>query len=109
MAGEALTTLSAVDVALFSRTITTAEEFETLGADEQRDCEDALHCAVAFVLDYTGLATLNPTPSQALEYAVKTVAAEMLDNRQMTAQYITENPTTLQILNMHSTNLLPSC
>lgn len=109
MAGESLTTLTAVDVALFSRTITAATEFETLSIDEQQDCENALHCALTFVLDYTGLTTLNPAPSRALEYAVKTVAAEMLDNRQFTTQYTTENPTALQILNMHSTNLLPSC
>lgn len=109
MPGESLTTMTAADVALFGRMITDADEFETLSVDEQRDCENALHCAVAFVLDYTGLATLNPAPSKALEYAVKTVAAEMLDNRQITAQYTTGNPTVTKILGMHSTNLLPSC
>ena len=39
---------------------------------------------------------------------VLVIATEMLDNRQMTAQYTGQNPTAMQILNMHSTNLLPT-
>ena len=43
-----------------------------------------------------------------LGYAIKTVAAEMIDNRQVTMQYTGRNPTVMQILDMHSVNLLPS-
>lgn len=43
-----------------------------------------------------------------LAYAVKVMAAEMIDNRQITAQYTGKNPMVMQILDLHSTNLLPS-
>lgn len=32
----------------------------------------------------------------------------MIDNRQVTMQYTGRNPTVMQILDMHSVNLLPS-
>lgn len=38
----------------------------------------------------------------------KVMAAEMLDNHQISAQYTGKNPLVYQILDMHSTNLLPS-
>ena len=43
-----------------------------------------------------------------LAYAVKVMAAEMIDNRQITAQYTGKNPMVMQILDLHSANLLPS-
>jgi len=39
---------------------------------------------------------------------VLAIAAEMVDNHQITAQYTGKNPTAMQILDMHSANLLPS-
>lgn len=44
----------------------------------------------------------------AILIVILTVGAEMLDNRQLTAQYTGQNPMVMQILDMHSTNLLPS-
>ena len=43
-----------------------------------------------------------------ITYAIKVMAAEMLDNHQISAQYTGKNPLVYQILDMHSTNLLPS-
>ena len=48
------------------------------------------------------------TELEDLAYAVKVMAAEMIDNRQITAQYTGKNPMVMQILDLHSTNLLPS-
>ena len=36
------------------------------------------------------------------------MAAEMVDTHQITAQYTGKNPLVYQILDLHSTNLLPS-
>ena len=43
-----------------------------------------------------------------LAYAVKVLAAEMIDNHQITTQYTGKNPVAMQIMDLHSTNLLPS-
>lgn len=102
-----LSTLMPIDVALFSKMVTSAEEYEAMTVEEKKEIEDALNSAVSYVLSYTGLQTLDGA-SDDLLYATKAVATEMLDNRQMTTQYVTQNPTAIQILNMHSTNLLPS-
>ena len=87
--------LMAADIALFSRKILNTE------------CEDALAAAKAAVAAYTGL-DIGATEQEDLAYAVKALAAEMIDNRQVTMQYTGRNPTVMQILDMHSVNLLPS-
>ena len=51
---------------------------------------------------------MEKTELEDLAYAVKVMAAEMIDNRQITAQYTGKNPMVMQILDLHSTNLLPS-
>ena len=56
---------------------------------------------------YTRL-DMEKTELEDLAYAVKVMAAEMIDNRQITAQYTGKNPMVMQILDLHSTNLLPS-
>ena len=43
-----------------------------------------------------------------MTYAIKVIAAEMIDNHQITSQYSCQNPLAMQILDLHSTNLLPS-
>lgn len=91
-----------------------------VGSEVKKDCSDipggilavcnALTSAIAYVNGYTGLSLDRETVLQYpdLAHAVLTVGAEMLDNRQMTAEYTAQNPMVMQILNMHSTNLLPS-
>lgn len=101
--------ISAVDVIDFAR----------LDASSQTDiaeAQSAAACATGYVKNYTGLTVWvgrgSPTDGELcdeLGYAVKVIAAEMIDNRQITAQYVGKNPTVMQILDMHSTNLLPSC
>ena len=88
--------LTAADIAFFSRKIIEPEEYGALSPMEQSECEGALSAAKAAAGAYTGL------------YAVKVMAAEMIDNRQITAQYTGKNPMVMQILDLHSTNLLPS-
>ena len=39
---------------------------------------------------------------------MKVLAAEMIDNHQITTQYTGKNPVAMQIMDLHSTNLLPS-
>lgn len=100
--------LTPTDIALFSRKIFDAEEFETeLTQLEQRECTDALAAALAVVGSYTGL-DMSSCKEEDLTYAVKVLAAEMMDNHQITAQYTGKNPTAMQIMDLHSTNLLPS-
>ncbi len=99
--------LTAADIALFSRLIFASEEFDELSDLEQRECEDALAAAKAAAGAYTGL-DMETTEHEDLAYAVKVLAAEMIDNHQITAQYTGKNPVAMQIMDLHSTNLLPS-
>ena len=99
--------LMAADIALFSRKILNTAEFDELSVLEQQECEDALAAAKAAATAYTGL-DIETTEQEDLAYAVKALAAEMIDNRQVTMQYTGRNPTVMQILDMHSVNLLPS-
>lgn len=99
--------LTASDIALFSRLIMDSSEFDTLTDLEKRECESALAAAKAVVEGYTGL-DMATTEQEDLAYAVKVLAAEMIDNHQITAQYSGKNPVAMQIMDMHSSNLLPS-
>lgn len=100
--------LSPVDIAFFARKITEFSEFEGLSDLEQMECEDALAAAMAAACAYTGLDTQGMANYPDITYAIKVMAAEMLDNHQISAQYTGKNPLVYQILDMHSTNLLPS-
>jgi len=99
--------LRAVDIALFSRKILDSTEYDELADLEKRECEDALAAAKAVAGSYTGL-DIEKAEHEDLAYAVKVLAAEMIDNHQITTQYTGKNPVAMQILDMHSTNLLPS-
>ena len=98
--------LMAADIALFSRKILNTAEFDELSVLEQQECEDALAAAKAAAAAYTGL-DIEATEQEDLAYAVKVLAAEMIDN-QITTQYTGKNPVAMQIMDLHSTNLLPS-
>ncbi|MDY3691822.1 MAG: hypothetical protein SO072_07615 [Dysosmobacter sp.] len=107
--------ISPASIALFARKITDESEFNDLSKDEREECIVALHCAADFVRSYTGLGLsyddLEKTGDPYLSdvcYAIKVLAAEMIDNHQVTAQYTGKNPLVYQILDLHSTNLLPS-
>lgn len=99
--------LRAEDIALFSRKVLDAAEYEELSDLEKQECIDALAAAKAAAAAYTGL-DIEVSALEDLTYAVKVLAAEMIDNHQITAQYTGKNPVAMQILNLHSTNLLPS-
>lgn len=99
--------LTAADIALFSRKVFDAAEYEALSALEKQECADALTAAKAAAAAYTGL-DIEASTQEDLTYAVKVLAAEMIDNHQITAQYTGKNPVAMQILDLHSTNLLPS-
>ena len=100
--------LMAADIALFSRKILNTAEFDELSVLEQQECEDALAAAKAAAAAYTGL-DIEATEQEDLDYAVKVLlAAEMIDNHQITTQYTGKNPVAMQIMDLHSTNLLPS-
>lgn len=99
--------LTAADIALFARVITEPGEYETLSEAEQAELEAVLASAKAAAGAYTGL-DMETTDFADVAYAVKVMAAEMIDNHQVTAQYTGKNPLVYQILDLHSTNLLPS-
>ena len=99
--------LKAVDIALFSRKILDSTEYDGLTDLEKRECEDALAAAKAVAGSYTGL-DIEKTTQEDIAYAVKVLAAEMIDNHQITTQYTGKNPVAMQIMDLHSTNLLPS-
>ena len=98
--------LTAQDVALFSRLIVEKADYEGLSEEEKQNCTLALTAAKAFAAGYAGL-DMDAVDLDDVAYAVLVIAAEMVDNHQMTAQYTGRNPTAMQILDMHSTNLLP--
>ena len=99
--------LTARDIAFFVRKVTDFDDLENLSVEEVSECEDALAAAKAVVGSYTGI-NLATTEHEDLTYAVKVLAAEMIDNHQITAQYTGKNPVAMQIMDLHSTNLLPS-
>lgn len=104
--------LEPVDVAVFSRLCYDSLEFDALPDDEKTLCCSASEAAERFASGYTGLPCQRDFPDEEseqngdLRYACQVVAAEMIDNRQMLTQYTGRNPTVMQILNMHSINLL---
>ena len=85
--------LKAADIALFSRKILESSEYDELTDLEKQECADALAAAKAVAGTYTGL-DIESTEHEDITYAVKVLAAEMIDNH--------------QIMDLHSTNLLPS-
>lgn len=99
--------LTATDIAVFSRRITDETEADSLGVAEMQECEDALNAAKAVAGAYTGI-DIEGSDFHDITYAIKVLAAEMIDNHQITAQYTGKNPVVMQILDLHSTNLLPS-
>ncbi len=81
--------------------------YAALPTEEQSEIAMILDLAVSYCGSYAGLDMTTSQPDS-ICYAVLAVGAEMLENRQMTQQYSAQNPTVLQILDMYSTNLLPS-
>lgn len=100
--------LKASDIAFFARKITESSEFEGLSDLEKAECKEALDAARSAASAYTGIEVHDMGMYPDLTYAVKVMAAEMLDNHQISAQYTGKNPLVYQILDLHSTNLLPS-
>lgn len=99
--------LTAVDIALFSKKIFWAAEYSDLTDMEQRECEGALAAAKAFAGSYAGI-DIASTEFEDVTYAIEVAAAEMIDNHQISSEYSCQNPLVMQILDLHSTNLLPS-
>lgn len=99
--------LKPVDIAFFARKITESSEFEGLSDLEKKECEDALEASTAVACAYTGLDMRGMDNYPDITYAIKVMATEMLDNRNITAQYNVKNPLVYQILDLHSANLLP--
>ena len=99
--------LTPVDIALFARVIDAVEEYKNLSDSETSELAGALAAAKAAAGAYTGL-DVEKTDFADMTYAIKVMAAEMIDNRQITTQYTGKNPLVYQILDLHSTNLLPS-
>lgn len=100
--------LKPVDIAFFARKVTEYSEYEGLSDLEKMECEDALEAARAAACAYTGIDMSEMAAYPDITYAIKVMAAEMIDNHQVTAQYTGKNPLVYQILDLHSTNLLPS-
>lgn len=98
--------LTPADLASYARYTLGADEFDSLPESTQSDITVALAAAKGFVKNYTGT-DFDTNTAEELAVAVLVVGAEMLDNRQMTAQYSTQNPLVMQILNLHSENLIP--
>lgn len=99
--------LTAADIAVFTRKTMDKSEYANLSDSEKSDCTVALAASKGYVSAYTGL-DLSTSTLEDITYAVCVIAAEMIDSRQMTMQYATENPTAKQIMDLHSSNLLPT-
>ena len=109
--------VTAEETAIFARLCLDKKGYTDLPESERDLCQSALSAAIGFVKRYTGIKLDEQTAREQgidceataeLGYAIKTVATEMIDNRQVTVQYAGRNPTVMQILDMHSVNLLPS-
>ena len=99
--------ITAADLGVFSRRCFDAAGYDALDAAERSQVQLALNAAKGYVSGYTGL-NLETSELEDVSIAVLTVGAEMLDNRQLTSQYTGQNPMVMQILDMHSINLLPT-
>lgn len=77
--------LTVQDVALFSRLIVEKADYEGLSEEEKQNCTLALTAAKAFAAGYAGL-DMDTVDLDDVAYAVLVIAAEMVDNHQMTAQ-----------------------
>ena len=99
--------LTAYQLAHFCHLCFDVADYEALPAEEQAEIAMILDLAVSYCGSYAGL-DMNEDQPDAVRYAVLAVGAEMYENRQMTQQYSTQNPTVMQILDMYSTNLLPT-
>ena len=100
--------LTTGDLSYFAHITTHSGEYASTGyPDRERQLKMILAAAKAMVSGYTGI-DLDKTELEDLSYAILTIGAEMLDNRQMTAEGAAAmNPTVMQILDLHATNLLP--
>lgn len=98
--------LTAQSLAEYARFSLGAEEYASLPDETRAEIEMALTAAKGYVESYCGI-SLADNDKEELTLAVLVIGAEMLDNRQMTAQYTAQNPLVLTILGMHSVNLLP--
>ena len=99
--------LTAYQLAHFAHMCFDPADFDGLPPEERQEIAMILDLAVSYCGSYAGLDMTQEQPDS-ICYAVLAVGAEMLENRQMTQQYSTQNPTVMQILDMYSTNLLPS-
>ena len=79
---------------------------EELDEAEQRFVEGALSAAIAYVKGYTGLPDDEVDSYPELSIAVLALAADMYDNRTMSAYNGNVNRVVDTILGMHSRNLL---
>lgn len=100
-----VSSLTALNLAEYARYTQGEAEFNALPETQKAEIAMALDASKAFVQGYTGHDLMGECHDLAV--AVLIIGAEMLDNRQLTAQYSTQNPMVMQILNMHSSNLLP--
>ena len=99
--------LTAYQLARFCHLCFDETDYNALPAADRTEIAMILDLAVSYCGSYAGLDMTEAQPD-AVRYAVLAVGAEMYENRQMTQQYSTQNPTVIQILDMYSTNLLPS-
>lgn len=98
--------LAAADLAVYAHKCFDEAGYQALEDAEKREIAAAFAAAKGYVGAYTGL-DLSRTEFEDVAIAILTVGAEMLDNRQLTAQYTGQNPMVMQILDLHSANLLP--
>jgi hypothetical protein len=93
-------------LAVFSRRCLDADDWKTLDDAQKTEVQAALMAAKGYASGYTGV-DLEQSNLEDVTIAILIIGSEMLDNRQLTAQYTAQNPLVVQILSMHATNLLP--
>lgn len=98
--------LTAQNLAEYARYSLGADEFNALPAETVAEISMALTASLNYVSKYCNI-DLSTNTDEDLALAVLVVASEMLDNRQLTAQYSARNPLVLSILEMHRYNFFP--
>lgn len=91
-----LSELTAEDVILHAR----------VEGDDKALVPHILEAAKSYVLNYTGLTAAEADEEQELPIAALCLAADMLENRSVTAENSSENLTIKTILSMHCRNLI---
>lgn len=104
--------LQPAEAAYFARLIVDEADFEDMPASDRSLIEMACLAAEQFAASYTGLPSARTADddgenNEVIKYALKCIAAEMIDNRNISWDYNNTNPMVRAVLNLYTGIHLP--